>query len=224
MTTPGSCNTAGADRQARVEPDAVEPHRQRRADQAFRHLVRVDQFAAGDQLGDDHRDRLQDLDLVLGVMAQGPVLHHQHAEDPAAAQDRHAHQRVIDLLAGLRAIGEIGMRLRVGERQRPAAGGDDPDQPLADPQPGAMHRLGPQPLGGEQLEHLAGAHDVGRADLGDHLGRDHPHDAVEPLLRAARAGHDRAQPAQQAAGRRGVPDRRRRGPAGLLSRRAGRSR
>ena len=94
------------------------------------------------------------------------------------------------------------MGLRVGERQRPRGAAIDADQALADPQPGAMHRLGPQPLGGEQLEHLAGAHDIGRADLGDHLGGDHAHDAVEPLLRAARAGHDVAQPAQQAAGRR----------------------
>ena len=59
-----------------------------------------------------------------------------------------------------------------------------PDQTLADPQPGAMHRLGAQPLGREQLEHLAGAHHIGRADLGHHLGGDDAHDPVEPLLRA----------------------------------------
>ncbi len=58
------------------------------------------------------------------------------------------------------------------------------DQALADPQPGAVHRLGPQPFGREQLEHLARPHDVGRADLGDHLGGDDAHDLLEPLLRA----------------------------------------
>ena len=102
------------------------------------------------------------------------------------------------------------MRLGVGQRQRPRGRGDDPDQALADPQPRPVHRLGPQPLGGEQLEHLAGAHDVGRADLGDHVGGDDADDAVEPLLRGARPGHDVAQTAQQRRARsptRGDPDR-----------------
>ena len=47
------------------------------------------------------------------------------------------------------------------------------DQALADPQPGLVHRLRPQALGREQLEHLAGAHDVDRADLGHDVGGDH---------------------------------------------------
>ena len=59
------------------------------------------------------------------------------------------------------------------------------DQAFADPQPGAMHGLRPQPFGGEELQHLAGAHDIGRADLGHHVGGDDAHDLVEPLLRRA---------------------------------------
>src|SRR6266849_4773269 len=55
------------------------------------------------------------------------------------------------------------------------------------------------------IDLLAGAHDVGRADLGDHFGGDHPHDTVEPLLRAARPGHDAAQAAQQAPDRGDMP-------------------
>ena len=43
-------------------------HRQHAAAVALRHFERVDEFAARGQLGDDHRDRLQNLDLVLGVM------------------------------------------------------------------------------------------------------------------------------------------------------------
>ena len=119
-----------------------------------------------------------------------------------AAQDRHAHQRMVDLLAGFRAIGEIGVGLRIGQRQRARGGGDPPDETLADPQAGAMHRLGAQPLGREQFEHLAGPHHIGRADLGDHFGGDDAHDLVEPFLRRARAGHDAAQTAQQPASRR----------------------
>ena len=163
-------------------------------------LEGADQLAARDELGEHHGDGLQRLDLVLGVVALRAVLHDQHAEHAAAAQDRHAHQRVVDLLAGLRPVGEIGMRLRVGQRQRPRGGGDDADQALADAQPGAVHRLGPQALGGEELQHLAGAHDVAGADLRHHVGGDDVDDLVEPLLRRARAGHGVAQPAQQAAG------------------------
>ena len=97
------------------------------------------------------------------------------------------------------------MRLRLSERERAGRRGDLPDETLADPQPGTMHRLGPQPFGREELEDLAGAHDISRAHLGDHLSRDHTHDAVESLLRAGRAGHDAAQPAEQAADRGDLP-------------------
>ena len=200
-------------RQARIEAEPAEPHRQRGAAAAFRHLVRVHQLAAGDQLGDDHRDRLQGLDLVLGVLPPRPVLHDEDPEHALAAQHRHAHQRMVDLLAGFGAIGEIGVGLRIGQRQRARGGRDPPDETLADPQPGAMHRLGAQPLGREQFEHLAGPHHIGRADLGDHFGGDDADDLVEPFLGRARAGHDAAQAAQQPAGRRDRLGRRRAAPA-----------
>ena len=179
----GSCSTARPMASPGVEAHALQPQRQQ-ADAFGRRGSRraATRSPLGDQLGQHHGDGLQRLDLVLGVVARRAVLHHQHAEHPAAAQDRHAHQRVVDLLAGLRPIGEVGMALRVGERQRPGCGGDVADQALADPQPGAVHRLGLQALGGEQLEHLAGAHDVGRADLGHHVGGDDADDLVEPLL------------------------------------------
>ena len=204
-------------RQARIEAQPAEPHRQRGAAAAFRHLVRVDQLAAGDQLRDDHRDRLQGLDLVLGILPPRPVLYDEDPEHALAAQHRHAHQRMVDLLAGFGAIGEIGVGLRVGQRQRARGGGDPPDETLADPEPGAMHRLGAQPLGREQFEHLAGPHHIGRADLGDHFGGDDADDLVEPFLGRARAGHDAAQTAQQPASRRDRLGRRvrRRGVRGL---------
>ena len=55
------------------------------------------------------------------------------AQDAVATQDRHAHQRMVDLLAGLGAVREIGVRLRIGEGQRAGGRGNLPDQPLADP-------------------------------------------------------------------------------------------
>ena len=67
-------------------------------------------------------DDLHRLDLVLGIGAPGPVLHREHADDAAGAQDRHAEERVVDLLAGLREIAEVGVGLRVGgvDDRRPA--------------------------------------------------------------------------------------------------------
>ena len=182
----GSCSTAEPDRQPGVEPHAFEPDRQQPA-------ARLSAISSGLTSSPLATSSATIIAIVCSisisssvVVARRAVLHDQHAEHPAAAQDRHAHQRVIDLLAGLRPVGEIGVRLRIGKRQRPRGRGDDADQALADAQPGAMHRLGTQALGGEQLEHLAGAHDIGRAHLGDHLGGDDAHDPVEPLLRACR--------------------------------------
>src|SRR3546814_2042081 len=56
---------------------------------------------AGQHLRQHHGDGLQRLDLLLRVVALGAVLHHEDAEQAPAAHDRHAHQRLVDLLAGL---------------------------------------------------------------------------------------------------------------------------
>src|SRR5262249_2491952 len=50
----------------------------------------------------------------------------------------------------------------------------------------------------EELQHLAGAHDVGGADLGHHVGGDEADGLVEAVLRAARPRHDVAQAPQEA--------------------------
>ena len=61
------------------------------------------ELARGDHLGEHHRGGLQRLLFLLGIGAPRPVLHHQHAERIAGAQDRHAEEGVVDLFAGLRA-------------------------------------------------------------------------------------------------------------------------
>ena len=159
----------------------------------------VDQAARGDHLGEHRGDDLERLDLLVGVVPARPVLHHQHAGDAAAMDDRHAQEGVVDLLAGLGPVGEVGMALRVGQVDHGTLGGDPPDQALADPQPGLVHRARPQALGREQLEIVAAPEHVGRADLGDDVGGDHADHAVEALLRADRRRHQLHQPAQQAA-------------------------
>ena len=195
-----SCSTAWPMARPPFSTHALEPHRQEADALGRLQLLARDQLAAGHQLGQHGGDGLEGLDLFVGVVARRAVLHHEHAEHAAAAQDRHAHQRMIDLLAGLRAVGEVGMGLRLGQRQRPRMGRDVADQALADAQPRLVHRLGLQALGGEQLQHLAGAHDVGRADLGHHVGGDDGDDLVEPFLRLAAAGHHIAEAAEEQTG------------------------
>ena len=93
-----------------------------------------------DHLRQHHGDGLQRLDLFLVVLAARAVLHDQHAQHAAGAHDRHAGQRVIDLLTRFRAVGELRMALRIVERSGRAVRGDVADQALADPQARAMHR------------------------------------------------------------------------------------
>ena len=88
------------------------------------------EFARGDHLGQHHGDGLQRLDLLLGVGAARAVLHDQHAERVAGAQDRHAEEGVVDLFAGLRPVGEGRMRLRVRQVERVGLARDQADQAL----------------------------------------------------------------------------------------------
>jgi len=97
------------------------------------------QFARGDHLGQHHRGGLQRLDLFLDVGALGAVLHHQHAERIAGAQNRDAEERVIDFFAGLRAERERRMALRVAQIERRRLAGDQADQALMRAQHGPVH-------------------------------------------------------------------------------------
>ena len=94
--------------------------------------------SARDQFRQYHGDGLQGFRLALDVTALALVLHHKHAQDPPAAQYRHAKQRLKYPLTRLRAIGELWMGLRVFQRQRARIGGDIADQTLADPQAGSV--------------------------------------------------------------------------------------
>ena len=137
IETRGWCSTA---RPIAIPSFSRSPSRRAGASARSARIVssRRDEVAAGDQLRQHHRDGLQRLDLFLVVFAEGAVLHHQHAEHAAAAQDRHAGQRVVDLLAGFRAVREIRMRLGVGQRQRPGAAGDIADDAFADREAGLV--------------------------------------------------------------------------------------
>ena len=91
------------------------------------------------------------------------------------------------------------MRLRIGERECARLGSDMADQALTHPQPGLVDGFGIEAFGREEFEHVAGAADVDRAHLGDHVGGNDQHDLVETGLRGPGRGHDVAQPPEQAA-------------------------
>ena len=170
------------DRHARRQLHAVDAQRQQAEAVDLLHLVGADKVTGRDQLRQHHGDGLQRLDLFFVVVAARAVLHHQHAQHAAGPHDRHAGQRMVDLLARLRSVGVLWMALRVGQRQRPVMGGDVADQALADPQARAVHGRGIEALGGEQFEHFAGAQQVDRADLGNHLVGDQAHDLAQRVL------------------------------------------
>jgi hypothetical protein len=153
--------------------------------------------AGRDQFGQHHREGLEGLDFLLVVLAARAVLHHQDAEHATRAHDRHAGQRVIDFLTRLGAIGELWMGLRVVERQRPAVGRDVADETLADPEAGTVHRRGIEALRREQFQHLAGAQQVDRADLGHHLVGDQAHDLGERVLDGTRTRHRVPEPLEE---------------------------
>ena len=97
----------------------------------LRCFVAHDQPARGDHLGDHHGSGLQRLDLLVAVMTLGAVLHRQYADGVTAAEDRHAEEGVVDLLAGFRPVGEGRVDLRVGELHRLGLLGDQADETFA---------------------------------------------------------------------------------------------
>ena len=162
-------------------------------------FLRIDEFARADQLGDDHCDGFQRLDFVFVVIAALAILNNQDAADATAADQGNAAQRLIGVFTGFRPVGEVGMAGRIRERKRPSVGGDFTHNTFADPQPRLVHRLWIEADSRKKLEHLARAHQVAGTDLGDHFGCDQADDLVQPLLCRAGAGHEIAQPRQQAA-------------------------
>ncbi len=155
------------------------------------------QLAPRDHLGEQHGGRLEDLDLLLGIKPSRSVLHHEHAQGVAAAQDGHAAERLVDLLARLRLVGEGRVRLGVGKRQGLGIRRDGADDALTEPHGRKVDGFPVQPLRRVELEPVVGVEHVDRADLGDHVEGDLNDDLVEARLGTNRLGHDLAQPTQQ---------------------------
>jgi hypothetical protein len=132
----------------------------------------------------------------LGIGAPRAVLHDQHAERIAGAQHRHAEEGVVDLLAGLRPIGERRVVLRFRQVDRVGLARHQADQALVRTQHGLVHGLLLEALGGVELERAVHAQHVDGADLRNHVGGDQHHDLVQAVLRADLLRHDLAEPAQ----------------------------
>ena len=151
----------------------------------------------GNHLGEHHGRGLQRFDLLVAILPLGAVLHREHADCVAAAQNRHADEGVIDLLARLRPIGEGGMMLRVGELQRLGLLRNQADQAFTRLQMRVVDGLGVEAFGGEQLERAVAALQIERAHFGDHVRGDQHHHLVEANLGALALGHHLAQASQQ---------------------------
>ncbi len=158
------------------------------------------QFARGDHLRQHHGGGLQRLDLFLDIGALGAVLHHQHAERVAGAQDRHAEEGVVDFFAGLRAERERGVVLRVAQIERVGLAGDQADQALMRAQDGAVDGVAVEAFGGVEFERVVDAQHIDGADLRHHIGSDQHHDLVQSLLGRDLLRHGFAEPSQQDAG------------------------
>ncbi len=102
-------------------------------------------------LGEHHRRRVQDLDVLVGVFARRLVLDRQDAKHVAAAQDRNGEERVIDLLARFRTVRKRGMALRVGFVDRDRHLGTAPDEALAAVHECAVDRRWIESFGREEL-------------------------------------------------------------------------
>ena len=115
-----------AERDAVVERGAGEVSGRRAP--ARRRAWRWRRARRGDHLREHHRRGLQRLLFLLGIGAPRPVLHHQHAERIAGAQHRHAEEGMVDLLAGLGAVGRGRMVLRRRQVDRVGLAGHQADQ------------------------------------------------------------------------------------------------
>ena len=94
-------------------------------------LFVVDQFLVRDQFGQHHGGRLQRFDLDFLIAPRIDMLDAQHAHRTFAVNDRHASKGMELFFARFGTIGEIGMRLSLGQIERFDVLGDRPGQALA---------------------------------------------------------------------------------------------
>ncbi len=91
--------------------DQLEPGQPQRPGAAQSAAARaVDQPGTGDQLGQDHGDGLQRLDLDVLVAARLGMLDGEHPDRAFEPDDRHAGEAVEPLFTGFRPVGEGGVR------------------------------------------------------------------------------------------------------------------
>ena len=186
-----------SDRDTRRQLHAIDTQRQKAEAVDLLLFVWADEMTRRRHLGQHHRDGLQRLHFFLVVEATRTVLHDQHTQHAAGAQDRHTGQRVIDFLTRFRPVGKLRMALRIVERQRAAMGCNVTHQTFADAQPRAVHGVGIEALGREQLEHFARAQQVDRAHFGDHFVGHHAHDFAQCFLDGTGTRHRVPEPLEE---------------------------
>ena len=140
---------------------------------------------------------MQRLDFFFGVVPLRAVLYDEHADDLAASENRHAHQRLVDFFAGLRPVGKARMRLRIGEIEWARMSGDVADETFADLEARRVNGGRFQALGCGKFKLPRTVHQIDGAHFRHHVGSDQHDNLVEPLLRAFRLRHDLAQTTEQ---------------------------
>ena len=108
-------------------------------------------------LGQQHRHGFEFVHLLVGVAARVAVLHRDDTQRAAGATHRHRQHGGERLLAGLRAVGEGRVVLRVRQVHHLRGGGAETDDALADAKPGAADGVRVEAFGGDQLEDFARA-------------------------------------------------------------------
>ena len=155
------------------------------------------QFARGDHLRQQHRCRLQNLDLFFRIGAARAVLHDENAQRIAAAQNRHTKEGVINLFARLWLVREGGMRLRIRQSERLRALCNQTDKAFARAHGRQMDRFAIETLCREEFEPTVCAQHVNRANLRHHIGGDMHDDLIKARLWADRLRHGFAETAQE---------------------------
>ena len=159
-------------------------------------LVLIDQFAAGDHFGQHHGDDLQVLDLFVAIDPLGAILHHQHPDRAATAQQGHTQKGVEGIFARFRSIRKVRIVWRIGQVQRTAQPHDFANQAFAGLERCRVHGLGVQALGREQFQIIGRPAQIDGAHLGNHRSGNNPHNHVQACLGRTAAGHSFADLAQ----------------------------
>ena len=150
-------------------------------------------------LGQHHGHDFQGIDLVIGILAGGLGLDHQHAKPFADPLDRHTKERGVNLFPGFRHEAKAALCRGIAGVHRGGGAGHAAHQAFAQLHAGLVDCAAFQTFGRTKLQRFGVAEQVDRTHLGSDGIRDQMGDPVKPLLPLPALGQGIAQAAQQLA-------------------------